>query len=305
MWDTASGFACGVPGSNNWRDATMKSEKNSFIQIPRFIFEVERYKSLSASAILLYALLLDRYRLSQKNPNAWKNKDGHMYICYPITEVQMRLRCGHDKATSLFRELELTGLIKRAKPGLGRASQIVVYDPAYTSAITDAMTADFPGFKAAIYRNSREEKTANNNTIGKDYSNVHNQVTCMNHVTNEYVPVTETDFPENISLVDEVFAEIYNSYSSNKKKNRQDDYVVFKSVIKTDEDAILARKNFAAWMQSANWKNENARYVPRFDNFVIKGYWRRPPPELHSSMWGSGDLGAAELEAIKKVLRDE
>ena len=52
-----------------------------FLPYPRFLLKME----ISQTAKLLYALLLDRSTLSQKNK--WQDDEGRIYIIYPIAEI--------------------------------------------------------------------------------------------------------------------------------------------------------------------------------------------------------------------------
>ena len=51
---------------------------------------------------------------------------GRVYIYFVQTEVQKRIRCGHNKATALMRELERFGLIERKRQGQGKPAKIYV-----------------------------------------------------------------------------------------------------------------------------------------------------------------------------------
>lgn len=98
--------------------------KDKFYKLPKVFFEEEQYKSLSALAKLLYALLWDRSRLSVKN-GFTDNSDKAM-VYFTNCDVCKKLGCNHDKATRLFRELERFNLIKRQKQGKGKPDFIYV-----------------------------------------------------------------------------------------------------------------------------------------------------------------------------------
>ena len=52
-----------------------------FLPYPYFLLKMD----LSYTARLLYALLLDRSTLSQKN--GWLDSEGRTYIVYPVSEI--------------------------------------------------------------------------------------------------------------------------------------------------------------------------------------------------------------------------
>ena len=93
-----------------------------FFRIPKFLLS-EGWE-LSVEAVTLYGLMLDRVSLSSKN--RWVDTQGRVYIYFVQTEVQKRIRCGHNKATALMRELERFGLIERKRQGQGKPAKIYV-----------------------------------------------------------------------------------------------------------------------------------------------------------------------------------
>lgn len=104
-----------------------ESGQFSFYRIPRQLITGEQFKKLSTDAKLLYGLLLDRMGLSAKN--GWYDKQGRVYIYYPLEEIQQDMNCGHDKATKLLVELDSgkgIGLIERIRQGQGRPTKIYV-----------------------------------------------------------------------------------------------------------------------------------------------------------------------------------
>lgn len=107
----------------------------SFYRIPKVLFTDPRFKHLSASAKLLYGMLLDRMDLSRKN--GWFDDAGRVYIYYPVAEAAAQLGCGPDKAMGLFAELDGKnggGLIERRRQGLGKPA--LIYPKNFTTGIS-------------------------------------------------------------------------------------------------------------------------------------------------------------------------
>ncbi len=101
------------------------SEQFAFYRVPKLMFKLERFKSISAEAKLLYGLCLDRMTISQKN--GWVDKSGRVYIIYTIEEIMEALNCGNKKAIQLLTELETKAdLVLRKKQGLGKPNLIYV-----------------------------------------------------------------------------------------------------------------------------------------------------------------------------------
>lgn len=127
--------------------------KREFVKIPQRLITSARYREISAEAKLLYALMLDRTSLSQKNN--WYDKEGQLYIYYTLDEVQRTISCGHDKASKLMAELDDrqgVGLIHRKKQGLGKPARIyvrLVDDEETQGGKTEVQSADMqrPGWR--------------------------------------------------------------------------------------------------------------------------------------------------------------
>lgn len=103
-----------------------EAEQYSFYRIPKTLLEDLRYQSVSIEAKVLYGLLLDRMGLSVKN--GWMDSERRVYIYFTQEDAMALMRCGKDKATKLFRELDQDGigLIERKKQGQGRPTRIYV-----------------------------------------------------------------------------------------------------------------------------------------------------------------------------------
>ena len=94
-----------------------------YLPYPRFLLKMD----LSQTAKLLYALLLDRSTLSQKN--GWQDDEGRTYIVYPIAEIAEIL----DKSTmtiqNALKELDAAGLLVRERRGFSAPNRLYVKVP--------------------------------------------------------------------------------------------------------------------------------------------------------------------------------
>ena len=100
-------------------------KNDSFYKLPKKLFLDERYRNLSISAKVLYALLLDRKSLSIKNN--WIDTDGNYYLYFTNSEAKNILNCGNEKMSKIFKELEAVNLILRRREGLRKPNIIYVY----------------------------------------------------------------------------------------------------------------------------------------------------------------------------------
>jgi len=87
-------------------------------------------QGLSSTALLVYALLLDRGKLSQKK--GWYDEEG-VYVIYPNQELALELAKSVSAVRSATRQLESRGLILRKGVREGGANHIYLRLPAFTA----------------------------------------------------------------------------------------------------------------------------------------------------------------------------
>lgn len=157
--------------------------KSKFIKLPKALFE-DGYIDLSCGAKLLYSLLLDRKLLSEQN--SMTDSNGRTIVYFTNNEVCQKLKCSHDKATKLFRELERFKLIHRLRQGKGKPDII------YVDNFIDSEEASFKSAENTLCRvqklsvpdcgKSAGNKTEINNTdrsntnLSIDYDEVENEI---------------------------------------------------------------------------------------------------------------------------------
>ena len=151
-----------------------------YMTFPFFILYNEPYKSqLSNNAKLLYALILDRLKLSIKNK--FYNEKGEVFAYISRKEVQWTLNCSDRTATKLFNELVNLKLIYEDKKHIGQTTKIFV------CSITDISSplVNFSGEGEKITGGR------NNNII--HYNNYNNKPSYSNYEQRNY----EKDFFDN------------------------------------------------------------------------------------------------------------
>ena len=95
-----------------------------FIPYPRFLLDMK----LTQTARILYALLLDRSKISRNN--GWKNEKGYIYVIYPIMDLAQVLEKSHMTIKKALNELEDAGLLERQKQGFSKPNLLYVRIPA-------------------------------------------------------------------------------------------------------------------------------------------------------------------------------
>lgn len=94
-----------------------------FLPLPRFLLGLD----LSPAARWIYALLLARTSLSQRN--RWTDAAGRCYVVYPLSELAADAHCARSSVSRALEELAALDLIERHRLALNRANRIFVHRP--------------------------------------------------------------------------------------------------------------------------------------------------------------------------------
>lgn len=99
--------------------------EHKYYQIPQELFVNEKYKNkLNSDSKILYAFLLDRLSLSQKNH--WIDEDNNVYLIFTREEVQEKLNLSDKTVTKSFEILMEVNLVQEKRQGLGKPNLIYV-----------------------------------------------------------------------------------------------------------------------------------------------------------------------------------
>lgn len=99
--------------------------ENSYYKIPQELFVSSLYKDkLNSDSKILYAFLLDRLYLSQKNH--WIDDERNIYLIFTREEVQEKSNLSDKTATKAFKQLNNAGLVQEKRQGLGKPNLIYV-----------------------------------------------------------------------------------------------------------------------------------------------------------------------------------
>lgn len=120
-----------------------------YMAFPRFLLDKD---GLNETAKILYTILLDRARLSQKN-DGWTNEQGRVFIFFPIKNLAETMHKSEMSIKTALSALEKENLIVRKRQGAGFPNRIYVKYP--------------PGALAQTDRNLSVRQTANCPTDGK------------------------------------------------------------------------------------------------------------------------------------------
>ena len=99
--------------------------EHSYYQIPQELFKNSNYREkLSSDSKILYAFLLDRLKLSNKNH--WIDLEKNIYLIFTRQEVQDKLNLSEKTVIKAFKQLSNVGLIYEKRQGLGKPNLIYV-----------------------------------------------------------------------------------------------------------------------------------------------------------------------------------
>ena len=99
--------------------------EHKYYQIPQELFVNEKYKNkLNSDSKILYAFLLNRLSLSQKNH--WIDEENNVYLIFTREEVQEKLNLSDKTVTKSFKILMEVNLVQEKRQGLGKPNLIYV-----------------------------------------------------------------------------------------------------------------------------------------------------------------------------------
>lgn len=90
------------------------------LQVPKVLFQMEKYKNLSNTAKILYSLFLDRLKFAVQN--GWVDGKGDLYVIYPKSEMKKDLNTTRYGVDQAVQELVEIGNLVRIIPNNGKAN---------------------------------------------------------------------------------------------------------------------------------------------------------------------------------------
>ena len=165
-----------------------------YLPYPRFLLKMD----ISQTAKLLYALLLDRTTLSQRN--GWQDDQGRTFIVYPIAEIAEMLDKGQTAIKAALNELDAAGLLERKRAGFSAANRLYVKLPPLVR-ISDPMTVGKATLISAENRPTDGRKS-DLMTVGKPTPN---NLTINNLLTEAEYAELKAEFPDRLErLIEEM-----------------------------------------------------------------------------------------------------
>lgn len=98
-----------------------------YLAYPRFLLDMD----ISETAKVVYAVLLDRARLSLQN-DGWTDENGHVFLYFTISNLAAALHRSEMTIKTALNTLSENGLILRQRQGTGNPNRIYVKVPVQT-----------------------------------------------------------------------------------------------------------------------------------------------------------------------------
>lgn len=101
------------------------------------------------------------------------------------------------------------------------------------------------------------------------------------------------------------FTAFWEAYPS--KIDRESAWEAWKALTPSPDTVRQIMTALEAWKRSSQWTEDGGRYIPNAAKFLSKGYWKNIPllaGKKEIPKGASGELGEAELEAIRQVLAE-
>lgn len=96
------------------------------LQVPKVLFQMEKYKNLSSTAKILYSLFLDRLKFAVQN--GWVDHNGDLFVVYPKSEMKKNLNMTRHGVDQAVQELVQVGKLVRIIPNNGKANHFYIND---------------------------------------------------------------------------------------------------------------------------------------------------------------------------------
>ena len=126
------------------------------LQVPKVLFQMEKYKNLSNTAKILYSLFLDRLKFAVQN--GWVDHNGDLFVVYPKSEMKKNLNMTRYGVDQAVQELVQVGKLVRIIPKNGqlyyRLLKYRYFEAGNTNEDVMLMLDDMPS--TTYYRNRKK-----------------------------------------------------------------------------------------------------------------------------------------------------
>jgi replication initiator protein len=210
---------------------------DKFYQLPKVFMTNPLYKKgLTDTEKIAFALLKDRFSLSQKNE--WFDEKGRIYFIFSQVELMALFDCSNKTASNIKTKLIKVGLLEKKSWGQGKADWLYLKKPIVT---------DNDIYKINEAESLGAVKTCKNDT-SRNVKNTRLEVQNI-HANNTDLKNTELNNTDNKSLLTKndlinICNSFYSTYSVGRWSKKQWTTLIEKYVSETDWQEVAFPKSF-------------------------------------------------------------
>ena len=171
-----------MPNFEKYNLSQVKTER--FYQLPKYLFEDEYFKKMSAEAKIMYALLKDRFELSIQNE--WVDKNNNIYFIFSNKNLCEYLGYAEQKIIKLKKELVNFNLLTQERVGLNKPNRLYLLKPNYD--IKASRTKELPNSQ---FQNNEFGSSRTVNLSGQELPN--SQSNDTNYNDTDYIKTESND----------------------------------------------------------------------------------------------------------------
>ena len=171
-----------MPNFEKYNLSQVKTER--FYQLPKYLFEDEYFKKMSAEAKIMYALLKDRFELSIQNE--WVDKNNNIYFIFSNKHLCEYLGYAEQKIIKLKKELVNFNLLTQERVGLNKPNRLYLLKPNYD--IKASRTKELPNSQ---FQNNEFGSSRTVNLSGQELPN--SQSNDTNYNDTDYIKTENND----------------------------------------------------------------------------------------------------------------
>lgn len=102
-----------------------------------------------------------------------------------------------------------------------------------------------------------------------------------------------------------LFEQVWDAYPEDRRGNKESAYQAHRQVVPDEDTNSMVLSSLQEWKQSEQWNKDGGKYIPYLCNWLLRLTWKTKPERMTIPNGASGELGEAEMAAIRRVLAME
>lgn len=116
---------------------------------------------------------------------------------------------------------------------------------------------------------------------------------------------TELNRTELNRSIEQGFEQLWTSYPEVRRGSKSVAAEAYRRSVTSERDIKAVQVALNKWKRSEQWSRDGGQYIPSLHNWLDRETWKSDPPKMAVPRGASGELGEAELEAIRRILAEE